>query len=64
MVKFGYNIAKHADIMSMQGKYPVIYLTFKDEKYSAWDDCKTGIENILYIGIAFQGKELLVKQGY
>jgi hypothetical protein len=41
------NIANHADIMSKQGKYPVIYLTFKDIKYSIWEDCKRGIETLI-----------------
>ncbi|MDP4144943.1 MAG: AAA family ATPase [Bacillota bacterium] len=41
------NINKHESIMMKQGKYPVIYLTFKDEKYSLWQDCKKGIRILL-----------------
>lgn len=43
----GLNIYNHEEIMSMQGKYPVIYLTFKDEKYSTWEDCRAGIEMVI-----------------
>lgn len=32
-------VSKHSDIMKYQGKYPVIYLTFKDIKFSDWDTC-------------------------
>lgn len=30
----GLNIEKESSIMKKQGSYPLIYLTFKDEKYS------------------------------
>jgi hypothetical protein len=43
----GLNIYEHEKIMAMQGNYPVIYLTFKDEKYSKWEDCKRGIERLI-----------------
>jgi len=33
-------VSRHSDIMEHKGKYPVIYLTFKDIKYSSWDICK------------------------
>jgi len=39
----GLKIAQYEKVMSKQGKYPVIYLTFKDEKYSSWDDCRRGL---------------------
>lgn len=32
-------VSKHSDIMKYQEKYPVIYLTFKDIKFSDWDTC-------------------------
>lgn len=40
-------IEKHKDIMELQGKYPVIYLTFKDEKYSSFEYLQIGLRNIL-----------------
>ncbi|KYH32220.1 putative AAA-ATPase [Clostridium tepidiprofundi DSM 19306] len=40
-------INKHEEIMRMQGKYPVIYITFKDEKHSKWEDCKSGFQRIV-----------------
>lgn len=43
----GLKIEQHEEIMCRQGKYPVIYLTFKDEKYSTWDDCQRGIELLM-----------------
>jgi len=43
----GLKIEQHKEIMSRQGKYPVIYLTFKDEKYSSWEDCKRGLELLM-----------------
>ena len=43
----GLKIEQHKEIMSRQGKYPVIYLTFKDEKYSSWQDCRRGIELLM-----------------
>lgn len=43
----GLKIEQHKEIMSRQGKYPVIFLTFKDEKYSSWDDCRRGIELLM-----------------
>ncbi|WP_286906814.1 AAA family ATPase [Clostridium sp. UBA1652] len=33
----GLNIESHKDIMYLQGKYPVIYLSFKDEKHSSFE---------------------------
>lgn len=43
----GLKIDQYDEIMSKQGKYPVIYLTFKDEKYSTWDDCRRGLELLM-----------------
>ncbi len=43
----GLKIDQYGEIMSRQGKYPVIYLTFKDEKYSTWADCKRSIELLM-----------------
>lgn len=53
------NIYEHADIMEKQGKYPVIYLTFKDEKYLHWKDCKSGIKFI--IGNEFKRHKYLLE---
>jgi hypothetical protein len=35
-------IKEHKHIMEKQGQYPVIYFTFKDEKYSTWERCVQG----------------------
>ncbi|HBY05647.1 MAG: hypothetical protein UV38_C0001G0157 [candidate division TM6 bacterium GW2011_GWE2_42_60] len=35
----GLNIEQFADCMEHQGKYPVIWLTFKDVKTEEWSDC-------------------------
>ncbi|OPJ57623.1 AAA family ATPase [Clostridium chromiireducens] len=43
----GLEIENHKDIMELQGKYPVIYLTFKDEKYSSFEYLQAGLRNIL-----------------
>ncbi|KRQ87804.1 putative AAA-ATPase [Caloramator mitchellensis] len=40
----GLKITEDEEIMTKQGKYPVIYLTFKDEKYSKWENTIKGIE--------------------
>lgn len=41
------NIYKDREVMDMQGKYPVIYITFKDEKYSKWGFCEIGLKKII-----------------
>jgi len=41
------NIENHEEIMKFQGKYPVIYLSFKDEKHSTFEYLKTGLRSIL-----------------
>jgi len=43
----GLNIESHKDIMELQGKYPVLYLSFKDEKHSSFEYLKAGLRNIL-----------------
>ncbi|OBR95012.1 putative AAA-ATPase [Clostridium ragsdalei P11] len=35
------------EIMKKQGQYPVIFITFKDEKYSKWEFCETGLRKII-----------------
>lgn len=40
-------INEHKDIMELQGKYPVIFITFKDEKYSNWIDCEKGLKFLI-----------------
>jgi hypothetical protein len=35
----GLFISGQAEIMAHQGRYPLIYLTFKDVKESTWEDC-------------------------
>ncbi|SHH39266.1 AAA family ATPase [Tepidibacter thalassicus] len=40
-------INDYKEIMDMQGKYPVIYITFKDIKYSNWEDCNIGIKSVI-----------------
>ncbi len=52
-------IYKCKDVMEKQGKYPVIYLTFKDEKYLSWKDCKSGMKFV--IGNEFKRHKYLLK---
>lgn len=33
--------------MAKQGQYPVIFITFKDEKHSKWEHCKIGLKKII-----------------
>jgi hypothetical protein len=33
--------------MKLQGKYPVVYITFKDVKYLTWEDCKESLESLI-----------------
>ncbi|GAA0741702.1 AAA family ATPase [Clostridium oceanicum] len=40
-------INEYKDIMDMQGKYPVIYITFKDEKYSKWEEFRNSFIGII-----------------
>ena len=43
----GLNIENHKDMMELQGKYPVIYLSFKDEKHSSFEYLQIGLRNLL-----------------
>jgi len=40
------NIENHEEIMKFQGKFPVIYLSFKDEKYSSFEYLKEGLNSV------------------
>ena len=39
-------IEKHEDIMRLQGKYPVIYISFKDEKHSSFENLMHSLKNL------------------
>ena len=41
------NIENDEEIMKLQGSFPVIYLSFKDEKYSTFEYLQEGLRNIL-----------------
>jgi hypothetical protein len=43
----GLNIERHKEIMELQGMYPVIYLSFKDEKHSSFEYLQIGLRNLL-----------------
>ncbi|SFB41613.1 AAA family ATPase, partial [Clostridium frigidicarnis] len=43
----GLDIENHNDIMDIQGKYPVIYLSFKDEKHSSFENFNAGLRSLL-----------------
>ena len=43
----GLNIENEKDIMKLQGEYPVIFITFKNEKYISYEDFKDGITFLL-----------------
>lgn len=40
-------IAKHPEYMQHQGRYPIIYITFKDEKFSNLRDFEVSIGNLI-----------------
>ncbi|GAA0741923.1 AAA family ATPase [Clostridium oceanicum] len=40
-------INEYKDIMDMQGKYPVIYITFKDQKYNSFENFKISFEQLV-----------------
>ena len=42
----GLKIENQKDIMELQGKYPVIYLSFKDEKHSSFEYFQTGLRSM------------------
>ena len=41
----GLNIEKETEIMKLQGQYPLIYLTFKDEKHDCYDKFIESMKN-------------------
>ncbi|QTA81710.1 AAA ATPase-like domain-containing protein [Desulfonema limicola] len=41
-------IEKHEVFELHQGKYPVIFLTFKDVKHLNWSDCLNGLKSVVY----------------
>ncbi|HEX3044790.1 MAG TPA: AAA family ATPase [Bacillota bacterium] len=43
----GLKIWNEKTIRERQGKYPMIYLTFKDMKYNHWGDCLSGFKSLL-----------------
>ena len=43
----GLNIEKHEDIMALCGKYPVIYLSFKDQKHSKFEGFSSGMMEVI-----------------
>ncbi|WP_206154888.1 AAA family ATPase [Clostridium muellerianum] len=43
----GLKIEKEKEIMKLRGEYPVIFITFKNEKYISYEDFKDGIEFLL-----------------
>lgn len=43
----GLAIASHPEIMEHQGKYPVIFMTFKDVKQASWHECLADIKRII-----------------
>ncbi len=43
----GLHIEKHESCMAHQGRYPVIYLTFKDVKKDNWENCYNGLTLII-----------------
>ena len=43
----GLNIEKHEEIMKLCGKYPVIYLSFKDQKHSKFEGFSSGMMEVI-----------------
>jgi hypothetical protein len=43
----GLEISNHDEIMKLQGQYPVIYLSFKDIKFSNWQECEIMLKKLL-----------------
>jgi len=43
----GLAIEQHSNCMAHQGKYPVIWLTFKDIKTSSWELCYRGVQEVV-----------------
>ena len=44
----GLKIEKEEDIMKMQGEYPVIFLTFKNQKHFNFENLQDGIKSLMY----------------
>ncbi|MEJ8553124.1 AAA family ATPase [Tepidibacter sp. Z1-5] len=55
-------INEFKEIMDTQGKYPVIYITFKDIKFSNWEDCNNGIKTL--ISSLYEKHDYLVKENF
>ncbi|SHK17978.1 AAA family ATPase [Tepidibacter formicigenes] len=55
-------VNNYEEIMDMQGKYPVIYITFKDVKYSNWEDCNKAVKSV--ISDAYEKHEYLLKSDF
>jgi hypothetical protein len=43
----GLNIEKEKDIMDLQGKYPVIFLSFKDDKHLTYNNLKLSLKKLM-----------------
>ncbi len=44
----GLEIENEEEIMKMQGAYPVIFLTFKNEKHLSFENLQDGIKSVMY----------------
>ncbi|WFD12434.1 AAA family ATPase [Tepidibacter hydrothermalis] len=55
-------INEFKEIMDTQGKYPVIYITFKDIKFSNWEDCDNGIKTL--ISSLYEKHDYLIKENF
>lgn len=44
----GLEIGNEEEIMKMQGAYPVIFLTFKNEKHLSFENLQDGIKSVMY----------------
>ena len=53
------NISKHKNVMYLQGKSPVIFLTFKDIKVLTWENCYEHLK--MNIGDEFRRHSYLLK---
>ena len=43
----GLKIEKETEIMKLQGKYPLIYISFKDVKDSSWENCYSNTKDLI-----------------
>ena len=43
----GLKIEKETEIMKLQGKYPLIYISFKDVKESSWENCYSNTKDLI-----------------